>query len=140
MYFALNLQYWKMASTMISKDFEKIFGTAPQAGFGDPFMTAFKRLHHGNRDEIEAAAYICSLFLSSFKAGMPTEKLHLFVHHIHENYKRFSFDCRMYDRILKEIGTSTLQCVALLDTSCRPIEIECCCSDITEALDFYTNR
>ena len=43
--------------------------------FGEPFATAFSRLYHGEREEIAAAAYTCSLFLSAMFEEYPTAKL-----------------------------------------------------------------
>lgn len=126
----------------IDDDFKKIVGTAPPAGFGEPFITAFKKLYNGKPDEISAAAYTCSLFLSAIFEEFPTTTLHTFVHYIQENYKRFSFNCKMYEHIFKEMNTDTPQAVSLCLLSNTNLHTTRKCSkeDIFEAFDFYTNR
>lgn len=125
---------------MISESFEKICEVKAPNEFGEPFASAFKALYDGDEDEIQAAAYICSIFLSAIKRGFPTEKLRIFVHYVQENHKRFSFDCRMYDTIIEHIDNKSLKKIQLLDRHYKATEAECSINDIKEALDFYTNR
>ena len=47
----------------VSICFEKIVGVMPPERFGEPFISALSALYKGGKDEIEAASYICSLFL-----------------------------------------------------------------------------
>lgn len=124
----------------IDDAFRNIIGIAPPEDLGEPFATAFTRLYNGKEDEIKAAAYTCSLFLSAILMGFPTTQLHIFVHHVQENYSRFSFNCNMYDTIYKEMDDGMLQRVVLLDANSIPAVYECSKEDIFEAFDFYTNR
>lgn len=120
--------------------FGQILGAVPPEGFGEPFATAFSALYNGDNEEIVTAAYICSLFLSAIMEGYPTSKLHTFVHHAQENYKRFTFNCNMYESIFKEMSQEKLKSVCLLSCDNRTIIRECKKEEIFEALDFYTNR
>lgn len=121
--------------------FTAITGTEPPASFGEPFRSAFTATYtNGSNEEITAAAYICSMFLSSILEGFPTEKLHTFVNYIKENCYRFMFDCKMYDTILEKIDDDSLKRVIILDKSGKAIIKECSREDIKEAFDFYTNR
>ncbi len=120
--------------------FERIIGTRPPTGFGEPFIHAFARTYKGEKEETVAAAYICSLFLSAILEGYPTGRLHTFVHHIQENYSRFSFNCDMYEAIFKEMDTETCRAVCLLQKENTPVRHTCSKEDIFEAFDFYTNR
>lgn len=120
--------------------FEKILGVTPPAGFGEPFLTAFSRLYHGGNEEITAAAYICSLFLSALFGKYPTERLHTFVHHVQEICSPFSFNCNMYETIFKEMDEKALYTVCLMRNDTTPMTRECSKDDIFEAFDFYTNR
>lgn len=120
--------------------FEKILGIAPPEGFGEPFATAFAKLYNGNEEEIATAAYTCSLFLSALFEKYPTDRLHTFVHHVQENYSRFSFNCSMYETIFKEMDEKSLRTVCLLNICNTPTVHNCSKEDIFEALDFYTNR
>ena len=120
--------------------FEQILGTAPPEGFGEPFATAFSRLYNGSEEEIMAAAYICSLFLSALLEEYPTARLHTFVHHAQESHGRFSFNCDMYGNIFKEMDNDALHAMCLLGSDNTPSVRECSKEDIFEAFDFYTNR
>jgi hypothetical protein len=124
----------------IDRAFERIVGTPPPLGFGEPFATAFKAFHNDNFEEIAAAAYTCSLFLSAILENYPTATLHTFVHYIQENHRRFSFNCNMYETIFSRIESETLKNVCLLGGDNRPKVRECSKEDIFEAFDFYTNR
>ena len=124
----------------VSRDFEKVVGQLPPEGFGEPFISAFSVLYNGDKNEIEAASYICSLFLSVILLGYPTSKLHLFVHNVQENYTRFSFNCKMYDAIFAHMNEESLSATVLLDANSNTVVLQCSKEDIFEALDFYTNR
>lgn len=124
----------------IAEAFEKITGTVPPIDFGEPFKTAFSKLYNGEKDEIAAAAYTCTLFLSAILEKYPTERLHTFVHYIQENYNRFDFNCNMYDTIFKNMDSERLKSVCLLKSNNDTTLRECKKEDIFEAFDFYTNR
>ena len=124
----------------VSKHFEKVVGVMPPKGFGEPFISAFSALYKGERNEVEAASYICSLFLSAIMSGFPIPRMHLFVHCIQENYSRFSFNCKMYDAIFAHMKEESLSAVSLLDSDSQVVICKCCKEDVFEALDFYTNR
>jgi hypothetical protein len=120
--------------------FEKIVGIEPPDGFGEPFIAAFSALYKGERSEILAAAYICSLFLSAIHAEFPTMRLHTFTNYVHENYTRFSFNCKMYDAIFAQMKVSDDFATVLLDSNAGLTLINCSKEDVFDALDFYTNR
>ena len=120
--------------------FGQILGITPPEGFGEPFTTAFSRLYNGSEEEIMAAAYICSLFLSALLEEYPTARLHTFVHHAQESHGRFSFNCDMYGNIFKEMDKEALHAVCLLGGDNIPTVRACSKEDIFEAFDFYTNR
>lgn len=120
--------------------FERIVGSPPPQGFGEPFATAFQEFQNEEIEEIAAAAYTCSLFLSAILEGYPTATLHTFVHHVQENHRRFSFNCNMYETIFSRIKPEMLLSVCLLGCDYLPKLRECSKEDIFEAFDFYTNR
>lgn len=120
--------------------FAGIIGTAPPVGFGEPFATAFSNMYNGDEDEIKAAAYICSLFLSAILEGYHTAQLHTFVHYVQEHHERFSFNCNMYESIYSSISAEMLQNVSLLKSDNQQTVRACSQEDIFEAFDFYTNR
>ena len=121
--------------------FRSIAGNEPHPMFGEPFMSAFKATYtSGSEEEITAAAYVCSLFLSAISEEFPTERRHTFVNYVKEKCSRFTFDCKMYDTILDKIGNDSLRQVALIDSNAHTVFRECSRNDIKEAFDFYTNR
>ena len=121
--------------------FRSIAGNEPHPMFGEPFMSAFKATYtSGSEEEITAAAYVCSLFLSAISEEFPTERLHTFVNYVKEKCSRFTFDCKMYDTILDKIGIDSLRQVALIDSNSHTVFRECSRNDFKEAFDFYTNR
>ena len=124
----------------ICEAFTTIVGITPPENFGAPFIAAFSKLYKGEKEEVTAAAYTCSLFLSAILEGYPTAQLHTLVHHVQDNYTRFSFNCDMYEKIFKEMDSKDLQRVCLLQECNIPVERECNKEDIFEAFDFYTNR
>ena len=124
----------------IPKDFERVAGVVPPKGFGEPFISAFSVLYGGEKNEVLAASYICSLFLSAILLGFPTEKLHTYVHYVQENHTRFAFNCKMYDIIYAHMKEEALAAVTLLDADSRAVPRRCLKEDVFEALDFYTNR
>lgn len=124
----------------IIESFTRIVGIVPPDSFGKPFIAAFSKLYKGDKEEVVAASYTCSLFLSAILEGFPTAQLHTFVHHIQEYHTRFSFNCDMYERIYNEMNAEELQRVCLIGGNNTPTERECCKEEIFEAFDFYTNR
>ena len=125
----------------LTQIFRSIAGKEPHPMFGEPFMSAFKATYtSGSEEEITAAAYVCSLFLSAISEEFPTERLHTFVNYVKEKCSRFTFDCKMYDTILDKIGNDSLRQVALIDSNAHTVFRECSRNDIKEAFDFYTNR
>lgn len=121
--------------------FQSIAGNEPPPLFGEPFMSAFKATYtSGSEEEITAAAYICSLFLSAISEGFPTERLHTFVNYVKERCSRFTFDCKTYDALLDKMENDSLRHVALIDSNAHTVFRECSRNDIKEAFDFYTNR
>lgn len=107
--------------------------------FGEPFIKAFGISASLNHDEVLAASYICSLFLSAIFNKFPTEKLNTFVHFVKEHYRRFSFNCKMYDKIFSQMDENGLKNVVLFDKEGCMMVRHCSKQDIFEAFDFYTN-
>ena len=124
----------------IALTLERIAGTPLPDGFGEPFTAVFDKFYPGRGDETVAAGFICSLFLSCILAGFSNTKMHTFVHYANENYRRFSFNCKMYETIFENMGSNALCDIALLDNSGHACSKKCDKKDIFEALDFYTNR
>ncbi len=104
--------------------------------FGEPFIRSFESNMSGAQN-IEAAAYICSLFLSCILTGFPTERMHIFVRYTREELSLFTFDCRMYDKLASEIAGESF---TLLDETGNPVLKECSKQEIIESFDFFTNR
>ena len=108
--------------------------------FGEPFIKAFGISSSLSNEELLAASYICSLFLSAIFNKFPTEKLNTFVHFVKEHYTRFSFNCNMYETIYNQMEKAELESVPLLDSQGHCTPRRCSKEDIFEAFDFYTNR
>lgn len=110
------------------------------AGFGEPFLTAFASFN-GNADKrIIAAAYACSLFLSCIINKFPTERLRTFMNAAREEYGRFIFNCKAYEEIYSRIERRNSDETPLLDKDGN-CEFRCLSkNDFFEALDFYTNQ
>lgn len=109
--------------------------------FGEPFLTAFKAAAPTMEAKaITAAAYTCSLFLSTVLAGFPGSSLHTFVNYTKEHCSRFSFDCKMYPMLLDKISSRSIERVALIDNHGTAIFKKCSNEDIKDAFDFYTNQ
>lgn len=109
--------------------------------FGEPFLTAFKAaVPTMEAKAITAAAYTCSLFLSTVLAEFPSSSLHTFANYTKEHCSRFSFDCKMYPVLLEQISGSSIERVALFDSHGATIFKKCSKEDIKDAFDFYTNR
>lgn len=107
--------------------------------FGEPFIKAFSAFIPDEEEKILAASYTCALFLSAIFNGLPTAKLNTFVHLTKEQYRRFSFNCKIYEDIFSHIGIDDLESVALLDKNGNHSLRTCTKNDIFEAFDFYTN-
>lgn len=123
----------------LGQAFHLITGSKAVKGFGEPFITTFGQ-QSNEKEEIEVAAYICSLFLSAILEGFPTDRLHTFTRYTRDNFRCFSFDCHIYDRLFSGIPQEMLNAVVLLDRNGHPIVRRCSKQDIFEAFDFYTNR
>lgn len=122
----------------LKKAFAAIIGHEVPERFGEPFLTLFREAS-AKKEGNNAAAYICSLYLSALLEKFPTEKLHTFVRYIKEEYELFSFDCRMYEELYSRIPSEELNSVPLINAHGNPCYRECCKQDIFEAFDFYTN-
>ena len=123
----------------IKKKLEELVGKEIYNEFGQPFTKIFEQAYNGNKNDIQVAAYTCSLFLSCLLAKMPTVILNTFVYYTKERYSRFSFNCNMYESIFSNIDAEELRAVALFDKDGKPATRECTKQDILEAFDFYTN-
>lgn len=118
----------------------RIIGTQKlDSMFGEPFIGAFSKFMSQGKEEVYVASYTCSLFLSVILNKFPTEKLHTFVHFTKEHYKRFSFNCKMYEDIFSNITEENLKNVTLLSMDGSCTYHTCSKQDIFEAFDFYTN-
>lgn len=107
--------------------------------FGEPFIKAFSTFMPNETERVLSASYTCSLFLSAILCGFPTAKLHTFVHNTKERFQRFSFNCKMYEKIFSVIDENSLVNVALLGKEGENITCKCSKQDIFDAFDFYTN-
>ena len=116
-----------------------IIGHDAPERFGEPFLTLFREAS-AEKEGNNAAAYICTLFLSAFLEKFPTEKLHTFVRYAKEECELFSVDCRMYEELYSRIPGEELNRVILIDVHGNPCYRKCCKQEIFEAFDFYTNR
>lgn len=115
-------------------------GTVHQS-FGEPFRSAFIACGlTADCEEVTAASYICSLFLSTILEGFPSSSLHTFVRYIREHYTLFTFDCRMYSTLLEKTGDASLKAVALISKDYATVFRECSKEEVKEAYDFFTNR
>lgn len=126
-------------------DIEKVLSSIIKGNvhqsFGEPFRRAFIACGLGcSKEDIKAASYICSLFLSTILEGFPSDRLHTFVHYTREHYSLFTFDCRMYDTLLEKTDESSLWRTTLIDNEYKTVFRECCKNDLKEAYDFFTNR
>ena len=129
-----------MHQSNIAKKLKTIIGNEVPDGFGQPFLKIFGLSYDGSHEEIETAAYTCSLFLSAILKKFPTTRLHTFVHNVQEKHERFSFNCDMYASIFNAMDKETLENVCLLQKDSTPTLYPCSKEDIFEAFDFYTNR
>ena len=129
-----------MPQNDITKRLEEIARTEICDSFGQPFIKIFKNTYNGKREEILAAAYTCSLFLSCLLYKMPTEILHTFVYYTKERFCRFSFNCNMYETLFSKMEINDLQDVHLLNGKQESVTCTLTRKEIFEAFDFYTNR
>ncbi len=123
----------------LKKAFAAIIGHEVPERFGEPFLTLFRDAS-AKKEGNNAAAYICSLYLSAFLEKFPTEKLHTFVRYAKEECELFSFDCRMYEELYSRIPNEELNSVILIDVHGNHCYRKCYKQEIFEAFDFYTNR
>lgn len=124
----------------ICKTLATIAGADITGQFGEPFLTAYKRVFKCDNEEITAAAYSCSLFLSAILEGFPTAKLHTFIRYTRENCRTIAFNCKMYENIYSHMGGPETADTVLLDRNGKYKERQCSKNEIFEAFDFYTNQ
>ena len=129
-----------MYRSYIAEKLKRIIGNEIPEGFGQPFLKIFELTYEGSREEIEAAAYSCSLFLSCLIAKMPTEVLHTFIYSTKERCSRFSFNCNMYETLFSKTVSQDLENIPLLDNEKEIAEYTLTKQEIFEAFDFYTNQ
>lgn len=128
-------------SKNIKELLQAIVGHSLPNNFGTPFTTTFPQFHNAESEEqLQAAGYICSLFLSCILTGFPSEKLNIFTHQAQEHCTRFTFNCNMYETIYNQMEKAELESVPLLDSQGHCTPRRCSKEDIFEAFDFYTNR
>ena len=128
-------------SKNIKELLQAIAGHSLPENFGTPFTTTFPQFHNAESEEqLQAAGYICSLFLSCILTGFPSEKLNIFTHQAQEHCTRFTFNCNMYETIYNQMEKAELESVPLLDSQGHCTPRRCSKEDIFEAFDFYTNR
>lgn len=128
-------------SKNIKELLQAIAGHSLPNNFGIPFTTTFPQFHNAESEEqLQAAGYICSLFLSCILTGFPSEKLNIFTHQAQEHCTRFTFNCNMYETIYNQMEKAELESVPLLDSQGHCTPRRCSKEDIFEAFDFYTNR
>ena len=129
-----------MFATNIAKKLEELIGKEIHPDFGQPFIKIFEQTYSGKHEEVLAAAYCCSLFLSCLLAKMPTEILHTFTYYTKERYHRFSFNCKMYETLFAKTGSNDLKSIYLINEKREGFTRSCSKQDIFEAFDFYTNQ
>lgn len=129
-----------MHQSNIAKKLKTIIGNEVPDGFGQPFLKIFGLSYDGSPEEIETAAYTCSLFLSCLIAKMPTGTLHKFIYSTKERYSRFSFNCNMYETLFSITASQDLENIPLLDSRKEVMTRTLTKQDIFEAFDFYTNQ
>ena len=104
-------------SKNIKELLQAIAGHSLPNNFGTPFTTTFPQFHNAESEEqLQAAGYICSLFLSCILTGFPSEKLNIFTHQAQEHCTRFTFNCNMYETIYNQMEKAELESVPLLDS------------------------
>lgn len=125
---------------MYRKILHTIIGGEAEERFGEPLFSALRyALTECNKEGIHSAAIVCMLYISHFKCGFPLDKLRKYNYYIRENMQLPHFDCRMYDKILGNIKEEELSSVILIDeTGFRSDSVTK--SELSEALDFYTNQ
>ena len=128
-------------SKNIKELLQAIAGHSLPNNFGTPFTTTFPQFHNAESEEqLQAAGYICSLFLSCILTGFPSEKLNIFTHQAQEHCTRFTFNCNMYETIYNQMEKAELESVPLLDSQGHCTPRRCSKEDIFEAFDYYPNR
>ena len=124
----------------IAEILKKITGRRTPDKFGQPFIKIFEQAYSGNKEEILAASYTCSLFLSCLIAKMPSEPLRTFTYYTKERCSRFSFNCNMYETLFAKVEECDLNDICLLDGNKEESYRTLTKQDIFEAFDFYTNQ
>ena len=124
----------------ISEKLRKITGREIPDRFGQPFIKIFEQAYSGSLDEILAAAYTCSLFLSCLMAKMPSEPLRTFTYYTKERCGRFSFNCNMYETLFAKTEDRDLNDIPLLNENKEERSYTLSKQEVFEAFDFYTNR
>ena len=123
----------------IKKKLEELVGKEIYNEFGQPFTKIFEQAYNGNKNDIQVAAYTCSLFLSCLLAKMPTVILNTFVYYTKERDSRFSFNCNMYETLFTKIEGTDLENIPLFSEKKELARHTLTKQDIFEAFDFYTN-
>ena len=118
----------------------KITGHETDGSFGEPFIGLFTNVFKNeNRENIEAVAFICALYISFFKEQFPLDKLRIFITNIKESYSLFYFDCKSYDTILGQLPEEPFKmCLIGRELGFKMSDVKK--QDIYGALDFYTNQ
>lgn len=118
----------------------RIIGRNVEQNFGEPFCRIFSTQFAGKEeDEIVAASYICTLYLSAVLLDFPSYKLHTYTNNARQEWASIPFDCSKYDILLSYISDNELKQIYLIDKEGNLITRCCSRKEITEAFDFYTN-
>lgn len=118
----------------------RIIGKVAHDEFGQPFIDMFAtEFPDRSKEEIVAAAYCCTLFLSVILSKHPSCKLHTFVHNADNEWKRISFNCSRYEKLYSHISKNKSKKICLINSNGDFEFHNYSKEDITEAFDFYTN-
>lgn len=119
---------------------QTVVGAFPESPFANRLQKAFSHIFACKKEEAEAAAIICVLYISHLKTEFPSDKLSNCIYNIEDCIKRIYFDCNKYETITAQIADDDYRKAALLNQDSRIIVYEIKKEDLIDALDFYTNR
>lgn len=131
-------------------------GIRQYLNFGHTFGHAFEAFalqqsnvsFHLSHGAAVAAGLVCELFASVMKGGLSSQLLYQYIYWYRDNYPRFSFTCKQYERLFSlmvkdkknisspELNQPSIQCVLLKEVG-NPLLTELSKQEIYECFDFY---